>query len=123
MEDIANRKEKVLKIAQFIDELKAQDTTVLDLTNHDSSWTDFFIITTVNSSVQMKGIYKKLQAELEVQKIEPLWRHKRIDNDKWVLIDCEYFVIHLMDRESRDFYELEKLWFNSEMIYQSSKSS
>ncbi|MDX9801412.1 MAG: ribosome silencing factor [Spirochaetia bacterium] len=123
MEDIANRKEKVVKIAEFIDTLKAADTIVLDLTKHGSSWTDYFIITTVNSAVQLKGIYKQLQAELEVQGIDPLWRQKRIDNDKWVLIDCEYFVIHLMDRESRDFYELEKLWFNSEIIYQISKSS
>ncbi len=122
MEDTANKKGIIKKIAQDIDDLKGIDTIAIDI-SAQSSWADFFIISSVTSSTHLKGILKQLQSKLEEYGIEPLWRHKKIDNDKWVLIDCGDLIIHLMDKQARDFYELEKLWFNGEIIYQSSKSS
>ncbi|HAX17013.1 MAG TPA: ribosome silencing factor [Actinobacteria bacterium] len=122
MEDTANRNGIVLKIAEFINEMNGIDTIALDLTGHNG-WTDYFIITTVTSSAHLRGIYRKLQDQFKLLGINPLRRHKKIDNDSWVLIDCGDFIIHLMDREHREFYELEKLWFNSSIIYQTSKSS
>ncbi len=122
MEDIANRKEKVIKVAEFLDELKGIDTVVLDLTSYNG-WTDFFIITTINSNAHLRGMYNNIQEIFHRLDIEPFSRHKKIDNENWVLIDCGYFVIHLMDKEHREFYDLEKLWFNSNTIYHSLKSS
>ncbi len=40
-----------------------------------------------------------------------------------MLVDCGSFVVHLMEREKRDFYELEKLWFMAEEVYSSSSAS
>jgi ribosomal silencing factor RsfS len=40
-----------------------------------------------------------------------------------VLIDCSSFVIHLMEQDKREFYELEKLWFSGKRLYESSGSS
>ena len=122
MEDTANKKGIIKKIAQDIEDLKGIDTIAIDI-SAQSSWADFFIISSVTSSTHLKGILKQLQSKLDEYGIEPLWRHKKIDNDKWVLIDCGDLIIHLMDKQARDFYELEKLWFNGEIIYQSSKSS
>ncbi len=120
MDDTVNR-EKVLKIAEKIDEMNGIDTIALDVSGQ-SSWTDYFIITTVKSSAHLRGLYRNLQEVFEELGINPLWKHKKIDNENWVLVDCGFFVIHLMDSEHREFYNLEKLWFNSEMIYTSSKS-
>ena len=122
MEDIANKKEKIIKIAEFIDELKGLDTVVLDLTSYNG-WTDYFVITTVNSVTHLRGMYNNIQDILFKLSIEPFFSQKKINNENWVLIDCGYFVIHLMDKEHREFYDLEKLWFNSKIIYHSLKSS
>ena len=116
MEDIVNNKDRVLKVAEFINELKGINTIVLDLTSYNC-WTDYFIITTVSSIVHLNGMYKNIQEIFDKLSIEPLFRHKKIDNENWVLIDCGYFVIHFMDKERREFYDLEKLWFNGEIIY------
>jgi ribosome-associated protein len=120
MDDIANRKEKVIKVAEFINELKGINTVALDLTSYNG-WTDYFIITTVNSITHIRGMYSNIQEIFNELSIEPFFRQKKkIDNESWVLIDCGYFVVHLMDKEHREFYDLEKLWFNSEVIYKQS---
>ncbi|MCL2705748.1 MAG: ribosome silencing factor [Spirochaetaceae bacterium] len=116
MEDIANREEKILKVAEFIDRLKGIDTVVLDLTSYNG-WTDYFIITTANSITHLRGMYNNLQEIFDELSIKPFFHHKKIDNENWVLIDCGYFVIHLMDKEHREFYDLEKLWFNGKSLF------
>ncbi len=116
MGDTASSTEKVKKIAQEIEELKGIDTLALDISKH-SSWTNYFIITTVSSSAHLRGILKDLYDRLDEYNFAPLWRHKKIDNDRWLLIDCGDLVIHLMDKEAREFYDLEKLWFNGEVIF------
>lgn len=123
MEDIVDRKEnceKVVEIAKALDEMKCLETVVLDVAIQ-SGWTDYFIITTINSAAHLKGIYKNLQEIFVKLDIEPMRRQKNIDNENWVLIDCSYFVVHLMDKEHREFYDLEKLWFSAERIYQASE--
>lgn len=123
MEDTAdNKTEKICKIAEAIDDMNGENTIALDVTNQ-SSWTDYFIISTVSSYAHLKGIYRKLQELLETYDIDSVFKHKKINENSWVLIDCGFFVIHLMEKDARAFYELEKLWFNSKTIYQSSKSS
>ncbi|MCL2791916.1 MAG: ribosome silencing factor [Spirochaetaceae bacterium] len=116
MEDMLDKKNKVIKVAEFIDELKGINTVALDLTSYNG-WTDYFIITTVSSATHLKGMYNNIQDILNKLSIEPFFRHKKIDNENWVLIDCGYFVIHLMDKEHREFYDLEKLWFKGEVIF------
>ena len=119
MEDTASKIDAIKIIAKEIEDLKGIDTLALDISGH-SSWTSFFIISTVTSSAHIRGLLKELYEILEKMEFIPLSRHKKIDNDKWVLIDCGDLVIHLMDKEARDFYDLEKLWFNGEIIYGSS---
>ncbi len=49
-------------------------------------------------------------------------KHKD-DTDGWILFDCGDYIVNLMDRESREFYDLEDRWSSAEIVYQSSKSS
>ena len=116
MEDTVNKTDLIKKIAKDIEDLKGSDTLAIDISEY-SSWTSFFIISTVTSSAHLRGILKELYGKLDEYNIVPLWRHKKIDSDRWLLIDCGDLVIHLMDKEARDFYDLEKLWYKGQVIY------
>lgn len=112
----------VLDIARLLEDHRAEQVTALYI-GEMSDWTDYFIITTVRSTAHLKGLLRMLNEAFLEKSITPLKSRKLHNRETgWVLIDCGRFVIHLMDREHREFYELEKLWFKNELIY-SSKSS
>lgn len=122
MVDTVRNKEEAVEIAKVLDEHKGENTIVIDV-SEESSWTDFFVISTVNSFGHLKGVVRNVKQHLRDHNLDILHRHKRMDEDGWELIDCGDIVIHIMDKEIREFYDLEKLWFNGEIVYQSSKSS
>ncbi len=121
METMSKINEVALKIASFIDERKTDDTVAIDI-SQVSSWADVFIIATINSSAQLKGLMRQLKGFLSDIDMQPLHREKSISDENWVLLDCGEVIIHLMSQDAREFYELEKLWFQGKTIY-SSKSS
>jgi ribosome-associated protein len=120
--DTVKTKDFIVDLARFIDDHRGIDTVVLDI-GERSSFTDFFIITTVSSWTHMKGLFRELRDYLWEAGIRPLNHQKIVNEDTWVLMDCGTFVIHLMERDVREFYELEKLWFEGKKVPYSSKSS
>ncbi len=121
-EDTAKNEVIVQEISRFIDERNGIDTIALDIRGQNS-FTDYFIITTTTSWAHMKGLFRELKGFLREQGTESRNRHKIEREETWVLIDCGNIIVHLMNREMRKFYELEKLWFSGTVVYQSSKSS
>ncbi len=112
----------VLQVARLLEEHLAEDTLVLRVGNV-CSWTDYFVIATVRSQTHQRGLIDRVVALLKDAETPPRNSHRHASGQGWVLIDCGGFVIHLMDKEKRDFYELEKLWWEGEEISYSSKSS
>ncbi|MBN1697494.1 MAG: ribosome silencing factor [Spirochaetales bacterium] len=112
----------VLDIGNLIDEHKGKETIVLYVGDM-CSWTDYFVITTVRSDAHLKGLLRSLSEYFDANNIVPINARKNINEKGWVLIDCGNFVIHLMESEQREFYELERLWFKGEVIFHSSRSS
>jgi ribosome-associated protein len=109
-------------LAQLLDDHRCEDTRVLDVRGI-CSWANFFVITTVSSQGHLRGTVRHVRDFLSEHDLQILHNHKRVPEQGWVLLDCGTIVIHLMDRETREFYELERLWFNGTEVFQSSKSS
>lgn len=124
MEDIVknNKFDELVKdTALILEEHKAREVVAIDI-REQNSWTDYFIIATVNSQGHMRGLLRNVRAYLNERGIEFKNKYKHINDVSWLFIDCGFMVIHLMDEETRDFYDLENLWFNGRSVY-SSKSS
>jgi len=106
--------ERVKSIAQFIHDRKARDVLVLDLEGL-TSIADYFVICTVTSSVQTKALIRDLEMFMKEYDVRPLSRESSVDSP-WVLLDYNYFIIHLFLQEGRDYYRLEKLWSDAEVL-------
>lgn len=122
MENDVKIKEDILLLSQEIDGLKGSNTLALNL-GEECSWTGYFIISTCSSNAHLRGVVDVIRKKLHELGYNINQNRKNLGRQGWVLLDCGDFVIHLMDSDSREFYNLEDRWFNSEIIYSSSKLS
>ena len=108
--------EKAKEIAQLMEDGKGNDVTLLDISGLNS-WTDYFVIVTVNSSAHWQGLYKQIKEYIKNNDLEiHLTNRKSPDGDDWNLIDLGSIVVHLMSESARSFYDLEKLWHAGKTI-------
>lgn len=95
-------------IQDALDDLKAKDVTVLDVTEL-SDVMDSLIIATGTSNRHVKSLADNVITECKKAGQRPIGI-EGIDAGEWVLVDFGDTVLHVMQQASRDFYELEKLW-------------
>ena len=108
--------QNALEIAKILEDGKAENVTVLDVSELNS-WTDFFVIATIHSSAHTEGLAKQIKDYVKENEMEIHQTHnKSSQGDNWNLIDIGSVVVHLMSEEARKFYELEKLWHNGRVV-------
>ena len=95
-------------IQSSLEEIKAQNTIILDLSKLNS-FTDFLVITSGTSSRHMSAIKDKLLEDLKSNKIS-ISGIEGQDSSEWILLDLGDFVINIMSKDSRVLYDLESLW-------------
>lgn len=110
-------KENYLEIAQIavkaidskrgddIELIKVSDITVL---------TDYFVIATANSNTQLKAIADEVEYKLSEAGYEP--HHIEGERSEWVCLDYAGCVIHILLKQQRGFYQIERLWEDGEKI-------
>ena len=109
--------EKALEIAQLLEDGKGADVSVINVSELNS-WTDYFVIATIQSAVQWKGLYKIVKDYIKDDDTLEIHvpNRKMSDGDEWNLIDLGIIVVHLMSQDARSFYELEKLWHSGKRL-------
>lgn len=91
-----------------LEDAKAQDIQVIDLVER-SSFADFMIIASGTSSRQVKAMADRLVQRAKSRGIQPLGV-EGADESQWVLVDLADVIVHVMQPQTRAFYNLEKLW-------------
>jgi ribosome-associated protein len=89
-------------------ERKASGVEVLDLRGISSA-TDFFLIGSGNSDIQVKAIAEHILDTLKKEDVRP-GHVEGMSGGRWVLLDYIDFVVHVFHPEARGFYQLENLW-------------
>jgi ribosome-associated protein len=107
-----DRRTAVLACAQVLADHNGKDTIVLDLTELNT-WTDYFVVTTATSSAHLGGLARQLADYLAQEGLDPTRKPQVANDEEWCLVDVGWFVVHLMSGPAREFYELEKLWFQA----------
>lgn len=95
--------------AELALERKARDVLVLDLRGISSA-TDYFVLATGNSDIQVRAIAEHVRDRLKVEEDERADHIEGLEGGRWVLMDYIDFVVHVFHPQARQFYQLEGLW-------------
>ena len=100
---------EALRIAvNAADDKKAGDLVILDISKI-TSFANYFLLCTGDSSRQMQAIADEVEKQLKASGIRPS-HVEGYQNSEWILLDCMDLVIHIFSRNARAFYDLERLW-------------
>ena len=99
-------------IARILDDKLGKNITILNISNV-SSLADYFVIVTGDSTPQVKALMNETKDKIkEIFSRSPL----RVENDarnRWNLLDYGDVVVHILHREERETYAIEKFWSNA----------
>lgn len=95
-------------VVAALEELKGIQINVLDVRGI-ASFTDLMIIASGSSSRHVKALADKVVERCREAGVRPLGIEGEREAE-WILVDLGDIVVHVMQPEVRDFYNLEKLW-------------
>ena len=107
-QETANR---IIELAQK----KGQQIVLMDLSKI-SDFTDFFIIISGDSNVQIKALSDHIEEGLRKQGIR-CYQKEGYQSLRWVLLDYVDVIVHIFSKEAREFYGIERLWADAEMKF------
>lgn len=88
---------------------KGSDVVLLDLRGITSA-TDWFVIASGESDIQVRSIAERIEERLAKDLDARPWHVEGLKQTRWVLLDYVDFVVHVFHREARVYYDLERLW-------------
>ena len=96
-------------IARILDDNKAMDVVILNVSSV-CSLSDYFIIATGTSSTQVRGLTETIRKKVkEIFKRLPIGTETERAN-RWNLLDYGEVVVHIMHSVERENYQIEKFW-------------
>ncbi|MDR3551808.1 MAG: ribosome silencing factor [Clostridia bacterium] len=106
--------ETVAAAAKILDAKKAEDIRAIDI-DGISIIADYFLIASGGSSTQVKALAEELEQKLAELGVEPR-RIEGTQSASWIIIDYGDVIIHIFYRETRQFFNLERLWADGKPI-------
>jgi ribosome-associated protein len=74
-----------------------------------SGFTDYFVIVSADSSRQVRALAERVEERLAGANVRMLHR-EGAGEARWILLDYHDVVVHIFDEQTRQFYDLERLW-------------
>ena len=123
MEEMINLNEEIVSLVDatplevakaietFLDNKKGRDIKVLHIEDV-SNIADYFVVCTATSNTHVKALSGEVEYQLERRGVNAYHIEGR-DNNSWVVLDYCNVMVHIFNREARDFYNLDKLYENT----------
>ncbi len=100
---------------QCASDKKAYDLVALDLRSI-ASFTEFFIIATGSNQRQVQAIADEIKEQLKEQLNSRPVHIEGYASGEWVLVDYGDFIVHVFNKEAREFYDLVRLWLDARKV-------
>ncbi len=106
-------KEIAEKIIKALDEKKGMDICMI-ATTQVTVVADYFIIVNGTSNTHVKSLADEVEDALTKEGVNA--SHVEGKATGWILLDYDSVVVHVFTKESREYYNLEKLWADGEIV-------
>jgi ribosome-associated protein len=102
--------ELIALILQGIEEVKGQHINLLDLRDIENTVCDYFIVCNGTSNTHVNAIVGSIQKIVSKAIQDKPWHVEGEANAEWVLLDYINVVVHVFQKQIREFYDIEGLW-------------
>ncbi len=106
--------EKLPVIIEALREKKGKEITTINLTKTGTAVCDYFVICHGDSSTQVDALSDSVQKKLKEELKERPHHIEGKENSLWVLMDYSDVLVHIFQKDTRKFYNLEDLWADGE---------
>lgn len=100
------------KIAEILDNKKAREVKVMKV-GDKTIIADYFVLANGNSSTQVRALIDEVEYQMGRRGVDPA-RVDGGDGNSWRVLDYSSVIVHVFDREAREFYNLDKLYTDFE---------
>ncbi|WP_044976331.1 ribosome silencing factor [Ruminococcus sp. HUN007] len=107
-------KEKLEKIVKALDSKKAEDIEVLGIRDL-TVLSDYFVIANGTSTTHTRTLADEVEYQLSQSGIEPSGKEGH-NGSNWIVLDYSDIIVHVFYKETREFYQLERLWADGEHL-------
>jgi ribosome-associated protein len=106
----------ITEIVRGIEEIKGQEIEILDLREIENTVCDYFVICNGTSNTQVNAIVNSVQKLVSKTLREKPWHVEGSNNAEWVLLDYVNVVVHVFQKQIREFYNIEGLWGDARLL-------
>ena len=108
---VGRKSETLVKaVIEVIKEHKGKEVVSLDLRGIETAVSDYFIVCHGTSNTHISSLADNVRKDVSKKIKEKPWHIEGESNKEWVLLDYFDVVVHIFNKEKRDFYKLENLW-------------
>ncbi len=111
---VMNTKEMALLAVNALEDKKAEDVRIIDI-SEISTIADYFIIADGSNKSQIQAMADNVSEILGRAGVN-LRQMEGYQNANWILMDFQDVIVHIFDRENRLFYDLERIWRDGVLI-------
>ena len=111
----ASTDELIALILHGIEEVKGNDINILDLREIENTVCDYFIICDGTSNTHINAIVGSIQKIVSKAIRDKPWHIEGSYNSEWVLMDYVNVVVHVFQKHTRKFYDIEGLWADAKV--------
>ena len=95
--------------AQGAADLQASDLVALEV-GDVMGISDWFLIASSSNVRQVRRVAEEIESAVKKSGGEGPIRIEGLEEAKWILMDFGIFGVHVFHKETRDFYDIERLW-------------
>jgi ribosome-associated protein len=100
----------IATILSGIEDVKGKEIVLLDLRELENTVCDYFIICEGSSNTQVNAIVGAVGKKVSKELKDKPWHIEGEDNGEWILMDYVNVVVHVFQKQVREYYDIEGLW-------------